>query len=175
MKNYKPQVLVLCGLPKHRPSLLDFANLITKNHSLLIIGDIVEVHWHLSERYWKELKTLLHIQGKLNHKSKSQRSSDVYTFLKSNKIKGFYTAIDDTSFETGATALLQTAGIGKLTPNVLLMGYKSNWAKCPHKELLAYFNVLQWVPLANYFQLIYKILNILARLLIITYHWPFLE
>uniref|UniRef100_A0AAR5PV11 Bumetanide-sensitive sodium-(Potassium)-chloride cotransporter n=1 Tax=Dendroctonus ponderosae TaxID=77166 RepID=A0AAR5PV11_DENPD len=122
VKNYKPQVLVLCGLPKHRPSLLDFANLITKNHSLLIIGDIVE--------------------GKLDHKSKSQRSSDVYTFLKSNKIKGFYTAIDDTSFETGATALLQTAGIGKLTPNVLLMGYKSNWAKCPREELLAYFNVL---------------------------------
>lgn len=44
VKNYKPQVLVLSGLPKHRPSLLDFANLITKNHSLLIVGDIIEVN-----------------------------------------------------------------------------------------------------------------------------------
>lgn len=51
--------------------------------------------------------------------------------------------MDDTNFETGATALLQTTGIGKLTPNVLMMGYKNDWATCPHEELLAYFNVLQ--------------------------------
>lgn len=35
---------MLAGLPRHRPSLLDFAHLITKNHSLLIVGDIIEVH-----------------------------------------------------------------------------------------------------------------------------------
>ncbi|XP_066147289.1 bumetanide-sensitive sodium-(potassium)-chloride cotransporter isoform X2 [Euwallacea fornicatus] len=122
VKNYKPQVLVLCGLPKHRPSLLDFANLITKNHSLLIIGDIIE--------------------RKLGHKPSTQRASDAYAFLKSNKIKGFYTSIDGTDFEHGATALLQTVGIGKLTPNVLLMGYKNDWTTCPQMELVAYFNIL---------------------------------
>lgn len=47
VKNYKPQVLVLAGLPRHRPSLLDFAHLITKNHSLLIVGDIIEVQPNL--------------------------------------------------------------------------------------------------------------------------------
>lgn len=44
VKNYQPQVLVLCGSPLSRPPLLDFANLITKNNSLLIVGDIVEVN-----------------------------------------------------------------------------------------------------------------------------------
>lgn len=43
VKNYQPQVLVLCGPPHARPPLLDFANLITKNNSLLLIGDVVEV------------------------------------------------------------------------------------------------------------------------------------
>jgi len=52
VKNYKPQVLVLAGLPRHRPSLLDFAHLITKNHSLLIVGDIIEV---LIRTYFKTL------------------------------------------------------------------------------------------------------------------------
>ncbi|CAG9772962.1 unnamed protein product [Ceutorhynchus assimilis] len=122
VKNYKPQVLVLSGLPKHRPSLLDFANLITKNHSLLVAGDIIE--------------------KKITHKLRSQRSSDAYAFLKSNKIKAFYAAMDNTNFETGATGLLQVTGIGKLTPNVLLMGYKNDWQNCQSEELLAYFNVL---------------------------------
>lgn len=44
VKNYQPQILVLCGAPHTRPPLLDFANLITKNNSLLVIGDIVEVY-----------------------------------------------------------------------------------------------------------------------------------
>ncbi|KAL1505355.1 hypothetical protein ABEB36_004942 [Hypothenemus hampei] len=122
VKNYKPQILVLCGHPKHRPPLVDFANLITKNHSLLIVGDVVE--------------------GKVSHKSRQMRSEDAYNFFKNNRIKAFYNSVDDTTFECGAKALLQSAGIGKLVPNVVMMGYKNNWITCPRQELLAYFNVL---------------------------------
>lgn len=43
VKNYQPQILLLCGKPQARPALLEFANLITKNNSLLVIGDIYEV------------------------------------------------------------------------------------------------------------------------------------
>lgn len=46
-------------------------------------------------------------------------------------------------FEVGAKALLQTTGIGKLSPNVLMMGYKNNWVTCNRDDLLSYFNVLQ--------------------------------
>ncbi len=40
---------------------------------------------------------------------------------------------------------LQTVGLGKLRPNIVMMGYKSNWhdkVKDP-KDLQDYFNVIQ--------------------------------
>lgn len=40
VKNYAPQILALSGAPGARPALLHLANLITKNHSLLISGEI---------------------------------------------------------------------------------------------------------------------------------------
>ena len=43
VKNYRPQILVLSGLPSSRPPLVDFAHLITKNVSFLMCGHIVKV------------------------------------------------------------------------------------------------------------------------------------
>ena len=43
VKNYRPQVLVLSGMPGSRPPLVDFANSLTKNVSLLICGHVVKV------------------------------------------------------------------------------------------------------------------------------------
>jgi solute carrier family 12 (sodium/potassium/chloride transporter), member 2 len=43
VKNYRPQLLVLTGMPGSRPPLVDFANLITKKVSLLICGHILLV------------------------------------------------------------------------------------------------------------------------------------
>ena len=65
-----------------------------------------------------------------------------YWFL-SRKIKAFYCPIDDVSFEEGARAFLQAYGVGKLKPNILLLGYKQNWINCDREELVQYFNVIQ--------------------------------
>lgn len=65
------------------------------------------------------------------------------TFLRAHKIKAFYAQVDELSFEAGAKALLQASGIGKLKPNILLMGYKSDWQTCKKEELEMYFNILQ--------------------------------
>ena len=43
VKNYRPQFLVLTGNPAARPSLVDFANSITKGTSLMICGYVVPV------------------------------------------------------------------------------------------------------------------------------------
>ncbi len=43
VKNYRPQILVLTGLPNTRPALVDFAYLICKNNSLMICGHVVKV------------------------------------------------------------------------------------------------------------------------------------
>jgi hypothetical protein len=46
VKNYRPQILVLSGMPGFRPPLIDFAYLITKNLSLMICGHILKVTLH---------------------------------------------------------------------------------------------------------------------------------
>ena len=43
----------------------------------------------------------------------------------------------------GATALMQLSGIGKMKPNLVLMGYKRDWNSCTQDELEAYFGVFQ--------------------------------
>lgn len=43
----------------------------------------------------------------------------------------------------GAQALMQLSGLGKMKPNMVLMGYKRDWNTCPEEELNAYFGVIQ--------------------------------
>ncbi len=45
VKNYRPQILALTGIPNARPALVDFAYLICKRNSLLICGDVVRVRF----------------------------------------------------------------------------------------------------------------------------------
>jgi len=44
---------------------------------------------------------------------------------------------------------MQTVGLGKLKPNIIMLGYKSNWLKCSSHDLNMYFNVLQYVLRTN--------------------------
>lgn len=81
------------------------------------------------------------------YKSRVARLQGGYEWLGEKKIKGFYTIVDNHNKEDAAQLLMQSAGIGKLKPNVLLMGYKSNWMTCPYDDLNSYFTILQWVDL----------------------------
>jgi len=49
VKNYRPQMLVLSGLPSQRPALVDFAYLITKHLSLMVCGQISKVHFEVAD------------------------------------------------------------------------------------------------------------------------------
>ncbi|XP_043284241.1 bumetanide-sensitive sodium-(potassium)-chloride cotransporter isoform X2 [Venturia canescens] len=123
VKNYAPQILALSGAPSARPALLHLANLITKNNSLLISGDVHPT--------------------RLSYRERSARLRSGYAWLHRHRIKAFYHVVGDLSLERGASALMQATGVGKLAPNVVLMGYKSEWSSCNNrKELQEYFNVL---------------------------------
>ncbi|KAJ8965882.1 hypothetical protein NQ314_003862 [Rhamnusium bicolor] len=128
------------------------------NTWLSLFGFIICVVIMFLINWWSSLITFIIILGlyllvvyrkpawslsrRLPHKIRSTRISNVYAYLRNSKIKAFYNVIDNMSFEVGAKALLQCSGIGKLCPNVLMMGYKSNWMACNKDDLLAYFNVL---------------------------------
>lgn len=64
-------------------------------------------------------------------------------WLAARKVKAFYDIVEGLDFETGVRALIQTSGVGKLAPNIVLMGYKRDWSTCARKDLQSYYNVLQ--------------------------------
>uniref|UniRef100_A0A182JS22 Uncharacterized protein n=1 Tax=Anopheles christyi TaxID=43041 RepID=A0A182JS22_9DIPT len=122
VKNYHPSVLVLTGRPSSRPALIDLAHQITKSQALLIVGDVV--------------------RERLSHRKRELRSSDSRSFMEKRKTQGFYQLIDGIGLEKGVRALIQTSGVGKLSPNIVLVGYKADWMRCPVQELQTYYNVL---------------------------------
>jgi len=62
--------------------------------------------------------------------------------LKADHIKAFYTVTRNSSFSDGARSSMETSGLGKLRPNLVLIGFKENWDKSP-SEAKEYFKVLQ--------------------------------
>lgn len=58
VKNYRPQILVLSGLPSSRPALVDIGHLFIKHTSLMICGHVVKVSltYYLNLSYLKLFK-----------------------------------------------------------------------------------------------------------------------
>ncbi|OXA61539.1 Bumetanide-sensitive sodium-(potassium)-chloride cotransporter, partial [Folsomia candida] len=122
VKNYRPQILVLSGHPSFRPSLVDFGYLITKQISLLMCGQIVK--------------------RPLDNRQRKALIDKAQNWFTLNKLKVFFNLVDDMSFQEGSKALLQASGVGKLRPNILLMGFKNNWNTCNFEELNEYFRTI---------------------------------
>ncbi|XP_026056090.1 solute carrier family 12 member 10, tandem duplicate 1 [Carassius auratus] len=121
VKNYRPQCLVLTGPPTLRPALVDFVGSFTKNVSLMICGDIL-----MDEE-----------------KSVSQRSSnEMIKWLNQRKVRSFYTSFKAPDLREGARHLLQASGLGKLKPNILVMGFKMNWQESSSKGIEDYINTI---------------------------------
>lgn len=79
VKNYRPQILVLSGLPSARPPLIDFGNLICKHLSMMVCGHIVK--------------------QSLNQRTRTSYNQRMYQWLRYHKIKAFYSLADNTGFK----------------------------------------------------------------------------
>ena len=65
-------------------------------------------------------------------------------WLRNHKNKAFYNVLDNLSFSDGVAALLQASGIGRLRPNVLLLGYQSRWRTGDGQQTIdEYFGAIQ--------------------------------
>ncbi|CAJ0960951.1 unnamed protein product, partial [Mesorhabditis belari] len=132
VKNYRPQLLVLTGNPAARPSLVDFVENITKGTSLMVCGYVVP--YAPCDRVYSVLRKL---DRQLND------------WLKKKKVKAFYTSIASPSLRDGVRSLYQTAGLGRLRPNIVILGFKANWASKIDSmsqkihEINDYFGVIQ--------------------------------
>lgn len=135
VKNFQPQILALTGLPGARPALVDFAYLICKKNSMLVCGNVVR-----------------EMQAPKVRSATLQRS---YKYLRNNDIKGFVSLIDNMDLATGTTAMLEVVGVGKIKPNILLMGFKNDWRTCDKQQLDDYFATIQYDTFFFFFKYLF--------------------
>lgn len=105
VKNYRPKIAVMSGNPESRSSLIDFANQLTKKVSLLMCVNLVTDE----ELEWKDKEEMKRVGAH---------------WLGEQGIKAFYSVTSSKSLHEGALAVLDLIGIDKMSPNMVLLGFK---------------------------------------------------
>ncbi|CAN0318862.1 unnamed protein product [Lampetra fluviatilis] len=124
VKNFRPQCLVMTGAPPHRPALIDLVHCFTKNVGLLICGHVVQGPQR------QALKELFAAQVK------HQR-----WLLKEHK-KAFYSPVCSHDLREGVQVLLQAAGLGRMKPNTLVLGFKKDWRRADGAAVESYIHAV---------------------------------
>uniref|UniRef100_A0A3B5M0W3 Solute carrier family 12 member 3 n=1 Tax=Xiphophorus couchianus TaxID=32473 RepID=A0A3B5M0W3_9TELE len=124
VKNFRPQCLVLAGYPNSRPALLQLVHSFTKNVSLMVCGHVRTV------------------SRRPNFKDLSQDYVRCRRWLIKKRIKAFYSPVFADNLRHGAQLLLQAVGLGRLKPNTLVMGFKTNWSDGNMRDLENYINTI---------------------------------
>ncbi|XP_077594567.1 solute carrier family 12 member 3 [Stigmatopora nigra] len=119
VKNYRPQCLVLTGAPSSRPALVDLVSCLTKNLSLMICGHVITT----------DLAPLI------------QNDTHI-SWLRQRTVKAFYKNVMAEDLRSGVNMLLQGSGLGRMRPNVVLMGFKTDWRDSP-QTAYSYIQILQ--------------------------------
>ncbi|XP_076588771.1 solute carrier family 12 member 3 [Chaetodon auriga] len=123
VKNYRPQCLVLTGPPSSRPALVDLVSCFTKTLSLMMCANVVT--------------------DGLSPSAVEKASSDSHvTWLNQRKVKSFYRGVVAAELRSGVNILLQGAGLGRIKPNVLLMGFKTDWRSDTPQAAHSYIGIL---------------------------------
>ncbi|XP_038562903.1 solute carrier family 12 member 3 [Micropterus salmoides] len=123
VKNYRPQCLVLTGPPSSRPALVDLVSCFTKNLSLMMCANVVSA-------------------GPSPSAVEKSSNNNHVSWLNQRKIKSFYGGVVATELRSGVNMLLQGAGLGRIRPNVLLMGFKKDWRSDTPQAAHNYIGIL---------------------------------
>ncbi|PIO70898.1 hypothetical protein TELCIR_07223 [Teladorsagia circumcincta] len=110
--SYKPQMMLLTGNPAARPALVDFANNIIMGRSLLICGFVIP----------QPVSSRTYI---MTEKVDRQMSE----WLANRDVSAFPATVANENQVEGAATLLQTSGVGKMRPNILMVGFKTKWER----------------------------------------------
>ena len=127
VKNFRPNFLVLTGQLMKRPALSDLISSIAKDRSLMICGNIRNDGL---------------LPSSLASSASTGETKKCYLWLKKRKIKSFYTEICSESLRAGVDALMQSAGVGKLKPNTLILGFKNSWYTDAPESVLEYYELI---------------------------------
>ncbi|CAL8327053.1 unnamed protein product [Lota lota] len=139
VKNFRPQCLVLTGPPNQRPALVDFVGSFTKHSSLMICGDILMA---------------------LERQSLGSTETDsMVKWLNKRKVRSFYTSFASDSLRGGARQLMQAAGLGKLKPNTLVLGFNTSWREGSVESLEDYVNTIYDTFDSNYCLILLRMMD----------------
>ncbi|KAK2491728.1 hypothetical protein MC885_014167 [Smutsia gigantea] len=121
---WKVQCLVLTGPPNFRPALVDFVGTFTRNLSLMVCGHVL-----IGPRQQRmpELQLIANGHTKWLHK---------------RKIKAFYSDVIAEDLRSGVQTLLQATGLGRMKPNILVVGFKKNWQSAHPATVEDYIGIL---------------------------------
>uniref|UniRef100_A0A669B274 Solute carrier family 12 member 3 n=1 Tax=Oreochromis niloticus TaxID=8128 RepID=A0A669B274_ORENI len=108
VKNYRPQCLVLTGPPSSRPALVDLVSCFTKDLSLMLCGNVLT-------------------DGPTPSVLEKTMNDSHLNWLNKRKVRSFYRGVVAADLQSGVNVLLQGAGLGRMKPNVLIMGFKKDW------------------------------------------------
>ncbi|XP_062965078.1 solute carrier family 12 member 3 isoform X3 [Cynocephalus volans] len=124
IKNFRPQCLVLTGPPNFRPALVDFVGTFTRNLSLMICGHVL-----IGPRKQRMPELRLIANGHTK-------------WLIKRKIKTFYSDVIAEDLRSGVQMLMQAAGLGRMKPNMLVVGFKKNWQLAHPAAVEDYIGIL---------------------------------
>ena len=116
VKNWRPQLLVLLSYKENLTAdnigLLSFVRCLKHGNGLVIVGTVVPY----------DLIELIDDDNVLEKQRRLLKEG-----LKTHKLEGFIQVTCEESVPKGTTTLLQTAGLGGLKPNTILMGWPEHW------------------------------------------------
>ncbi|XP_041794212.1 solute carrier family 12 member 1 isoform X2 [Chelmon rostratus] len=124
VKNFRPQILVLTGPTRTRPALLDLAHSFTKNYGLCLNSEV-----------------FVGPRSEALEEMNANMEKNQLWLRKTNR-KSFYSAVVSESFRDGAESLLQVSGLGRMKPNTLMMGFKTNWRTAGSEAVQSYVGIL---------------------------------
>ncbi|XP_072291484.1 solute carrier family 12 member 3 [Eucyclogobius newberryi] len=122
VKNYRPQCLVLTGPPSSRPALVDLVSCFTKSLSLMMCANVV--------------------CGPSPSVVQKETSEKHVTWLNQRKVKSFYRGVVSSNLRSGVNMLMQGAGLGRIKPNVLMLGFKTSWHSVSPQAAHDYVGIL---------------------------------
>ena len=82
-------------------------------------------------------------QESLTSKTQIKLQNKGYVYMKLNNIKGLVSIMGNVDMAQGVSAMLGLTGLGKMKPNILLLGYKNDWLESSRYSLDQYFATIQ--------------------------------
>jgi hypothetical protein len=104
-KNWRPFVLALSGTGYTRPQLVVFGSWLTAETGILSLGQVIP--GQLDDRHERRIS-----QEKILH-----------TMIRQRRLNAFPAVVVDADYTDGVESLVQCQGLGRLRPNIVLLGY----------------------------------------------------